>query len=646
MVKIRNYWQEQYLTSIKNQINSSLLKFLVLPILPTLLYLTAICTARAGEVVSLTASQSSEKEISYGDQISLNGRILPGAWLQNRSTGGFNTQISDAAARQLIGVVLLNSANPLKQPIQWFSSLTKPVVLTSLFVGGYRYLDITDFAKTAGWQLQVNGNTLMISSAIAKLTDIRQAKQNIGDANGNPPSERLRIVLDLDKPALWRLTKESPVKVSDLPDSSNTEWTIAVDGVADPTLIGRVAEKSSLGKQVIKQLEVIQNQTIIHLSVPLGLSPQVSTLPNPNRLIIDIAPETMVQRDITWAPGLRWREQLVSLGEQRFPVVWLEANPRSFGIKLKPIWANPNTLVGTAPLIKTAQSQLAVAAINGGFFNRNNQLPLGAIRRDNQWVSSPILNRGAIAWNDAGQFYINRLTLLETLIAAPNGNSQQVQLPISTLNSGYIQNGIARYTPSWGLTYTPLSDNETIIVIQDNQVISQLPNVRSGSTAIPIPQNGYLLTLRGSVVTNASTLPIGSSVKIISSTSPSNFSSYPHIVGAGPLLLKNGQIVLDAKAEQFSNAFSLQKAVRSAICTTATGSVVIAAVHNQNGRVGPTLAQHAQLMKFLGCVDALNLDGGSSTSLYLGGQLLDRSPNTAARVHNGIGIFLEPRDGG
>jgi hypothetical protein len=30
--------------------------------------------------------------------------------------------------------------------------------------------------------------------------------------------------------------------------------------------------------------------------------------------------------------------------------------------------------------------------------------------------------------------------------------------------------------------------------------------------------------------------------------------SYPHILGAGPLLLQNRQVVLDAKAEQFSNA--------------------------------------------------------------------------------------------
>ncbi|MHC5730460.1 MAG: phosphodiester glycosidase family protein, partial [Nostoc sp.] len=89
--------------------------------------------------------------------------------------------------------------------------------------------------------------------------------------------------------------------------------------------------------------------------------------------------------------------------------------------------------------------------------------------------------------------------------------------------------------------------------------------------------------------------------------------------------------------------FIAEKAIRSGICTTATGTLMITAIHNRAGGYGPTLAEHAQLMQLMGCVDALNLDGGSSTSLYLGGQLLNRSPSTAARVHNGIGIFLKPQ---
>jgi exopolysaccharide biosynthesis protein len=69
---------------------------------------------------------------------------------------------------------------------------------------------------------------------------------------------------------------------------------------------------------------------------------------------------------------------------------------------------------------------------------------------------------------------------------------------------------------------------------------------------------------------------------------------------------------------------------------------MIAAIHNRSGGLGPTLAETAQLMQLLGAVNALNFDGGSSTGLYLGGQLLDRSPSTAARVHNGLGIFRSP----
>ncbi|MDD1467414.1 phosphodiester glycosidase family protein, partial [Dolichospermum sp. ST_sed5] len=254
------------------------------------------------------------------------------------------------------------------------------------------------------------------------------------------------------------------------------------------------------------------------------------------------------------------------------------------------------------------------------------------IRQDNQWISGPILNRGAIAWNNNGQFYFGRLTLTETLIT---NNNQR--LPISLLNTGYVQRGIARYTSAWGNTYTPLADNETILVIQNNEVINQLAGGKSGITPIPIPENGYLLIFRN----QTPQLPIGTRVNLTSTTTTPEFSRYPHIIGAGPLLVQNRQIVLDGPAETFNPTFMKGQAVRSSICTTPTGNLMIAAVSNRAGGGGPTLAEQAKLMQTMGCINALNLDGGSSTTLYLSGQLLDRSPNTAARVHNGIGIFLE-----
>ncbi|MEH2191177.1 MAG: phosphodiester glycosidase family protein [Nostoc sp.] len=657
----------------------------VSPILLTVLCLTSTCATNAQELLKNTKQQIliSQSPVSpltgvasSGNQISLNGRTLPGTWLQQPGKSGqVTTHLSDGVFRQLIGVNFLNTSNSAKQPIQWFSSVTKPLVLSTRLLGAYRYLDISNFAQTSGWEIRTNGNTLVIATPKTQVTNIVQSQQ-LSDASINS-LQQARIFVDLDRPTPWQVAQGSAIAKPQTPSSDpdtptlkpttppNREWTITLDGIADPILIERYTPQPpvapptllpNLLKQLlpatptqpipaapvpeplIQKVEVVKNQTVISLSVPFGLSPQVSTLANPNRLIIDIRPDPLEERDITWAPGLRWRQNYVKLGTQRFPVVWLEVNPRKFGLTLKPMWASPDGLAGTAPLIQTAQRYLAVAGINGGYFNRNNRLPLGAIRRDNQWLSGPILNRGAIAWNDSGQFYFGRLTLEETLIAANNQ-----RLPILFLNSGYVQSGIARYTPAWGATYTPLTDNEIILVVQKDQITQQLPGGKVGGIAVPIPQDGYLLTLRANAANTASQLPIGSTVSISSNTTPTDFSRYPHIIGAGPLLIQNRQIVLDAKAEKFSNAFIAEKAIRSGICTTATGTLMIAAVHNGGGGYGPTLAEHAQLMQKMGCVDALNLDGGSSTSLYLGGQLLNRSPSTAARVHNGIGIFLKPR---
>lgn len=294
-------------------------------------------------------------------------------------------------------------------------------------------------------------------------------------------------------------------------------------------------------------------------------------------------------------------------------------------------------MAGIDPLLRMAERNQALAAINGGFFNRNNQLPLGAIRHEGRWLSGPILNRGAIAWNDRGETLFGRLTLQETLVTA-TGN----RLPLQVLNSGYVRAGISRYTPTWGSSYSTLTDNEAILTVRQSQIMDQKSGGPQGQMAFPIPSDGYLLVVR-SQASILPSLPVGSRVEVAQATSPANFDPYPHILGAGPLLLQNRQIVLDAKGEGFSDAFTQQLAPRSVICRTATGTLQIAAIHARVGGRGPSLLEAAQLVSALGCVDALNLDGGSSTSLYLGGQLLDRPPRTAARVHNGIGLFLRPQ---
>lgn len=608
----------------------------------TLCVYLAIGNPQPQEAVNLNLSATiapveASNSIQQGQAIILNGKTYKIPWTQWQQGDKTRIGISDIGAMNLLGLELLSTDDPSLQPVRWFgTNSNQPLPILARFIAPYRYLDITELIQLAGGQLQVNNNTLELNFPIAQINNIRQGNQTWGK----------RIVLEVDRPTVWQISqakghgvvmisgKASATKLSNYGASSSPKPLVNTDEDDLGSPVSQTPESS------LFSLEDTGNLTKVHVDLPTAHGLNVFSLSNPNRIVIDVRADGMVPKEIVWTPGIIWRQQLVTINNGRkkttFPVNWLEIDQRSPRISLKPITTNFNGQKGTAPLVTTAQKWRAAAAINGGFFNRNNQLPLGAIRQDNNWLSSPILGRGAIGWDDKGQVYLNRLALRETITTATGNN-----IPIAFLNSGYIKAGVSRYTSEWGQSYTPLSDNEIIIVVENNQVIYQQQARKAKSQSYPIPKNGYLLTIRKNAVASSLLSP-GTNLTLQSNTIPTEFNQLSHILGAGPLLISNRRIIVNAVSEQFSKGFQKQKASRSAIGVTKRGTIMLVAVHTRVGGSGASLDEMAQIMQSLGATDALNLDGGSSTGLVLGGQLIDRSPVTAARVHNGIGVFVNP----
>jgi exopolysaccharide biosynthesis protein len=490
-------------------------------------------------------------------------------------------------------------------------------------------LDLTDFLQNSGGQLQASGDTLLINSPIAEITSIREGKQAWGK----------RVVLELTRPTFWQISQ------------APTEGVVILNGTAQASLVNQFSTGST-AKNIAKnkdeddlgggtgnasfRVENNGTNSKIIFSLPTANKLQVSSLNNPARLVIDVRADAPTAKEIAWAEGITWQQQFIRLGKDTFPVTWLEIDAKSPKISLKPIATNLNGLQGTGSVVNLANLWQASAVINGGFFNRNTKQPLGAIRQEERWLSGPILNRGVIAWNNQGNIKVGRLSLQEILTT-----STGQKLPISQLNSGYVQKGLARYTSAWGKSYTPATDNETIAIMQNNQVISQQSGGKSGQIPFNIPTDGYLLAFRGNAI-SANGLSVGTQVSLASNTIPADFNQYANILGAGPLMIENGRLVLDSASEKFNKGFQQQNASRSAIAVNQNGKFLMIAVHNRVGGKGPTLTEMAALLKQLGAKEALNLDGGSSTALSLGGQLIDRSAVTAARVHNGLGVFISP----
>ncbi|MFZ6023385.1 MAG: phosphodiester glycosidase family protein [Bacteroidota bacterium] len=94
-------------------------------------------------------------------------------------------------------------------------------------------------------------------------------------------------------------------------------------------------------------------------------------------------------------------------------------------------------------------------------------------------------------------------------------------------------------------------------------------------------------------------------------------------VGGGPVLLQHGEIRITNNEEiKFAGKAIDDKHPRSAMGYTKEGKLIFLAVEGRfPGKAeGATLTQTAQLLKNIGCTEALNLDGGGSSCLLINGK--------------------------
>ena len=93
------------------------------------------------------------------------------------------------------------------------------------------------------------------------------------------------------------------------------------------------------------------------------------------------------------------------------------------------------------------------------------------------------------------------------------------------------------------------------------------------------------------------------------------------VIGGGPVLLQNGEIKITNNEElKFAGRAINDKHPRTAMGYTADHKLIILVVEGRNKEAGgATLTQLAKILKELGCVEALNLDGGGSSCLLVNG---------------------------
>lgn len=278
---------------------------------------------------------------------------------------------------------------------------------------------------------------------------------------------------------------------------------------------------------------------------------------------------------------------------------------------LTPALSSSSVLKSRRTISTIAKNNNAIVAINGTYFKPQTGVPLGTLMIDKKMYTGPVFDRVAIGIFDDGapqRFDIARVQLNATI----KGSGKTIK--VNNINQPrMLSTYILVYTPEWGKFAPQAPKYGTGLQVVDGKI------VKTSANSMEIPANGY-------VISGPKTLlyPLldKKDVELSVNTNP-NWKGVKHIISGGPYLVKNGDVFVDMTAQKLGAIGGRNP--RSAIGYTSDNNLILVAVDGREGSsIGMTLNELAKFMQSIGCIGAINLDGGGSTVMYVNGSIVNQ----------------------
>ena len=235
-------------------------------------------------------------------------------------------------------------------------------------------------------------------------------------------------------------------------------------------------------------------------------------------------------------------------------------------------------------------------------------MPLGALVINGEVLTGPIYNRvgiGIIEEKEQTRFVMDKVVMDITIksnksvIKADNINQPRMLSTYTII-----------YTPHWGKMSPMAPKYGKVAAVKDGRITAMSAN------QIAIPEDGYVISAPARILDKlALEKNIEYDIKL-----PESFEGADHIIGAGPYLVKNGEVYVDVSAQKFGSITGRNP--RSAIGYNENNELIIITIDGrEESSVGVTLTELAYIMKGLGCTYAMNFDGGGSSVIYVNGKV-------------------------
>ena len=291
------------------------------------------------------------------------------------------------------------------------------------------------------------------------------------------------------------------------------------------------------------------------------------------------------------------------------------ANPR---VRLE-VGMVDHTVAARAPfkeIVDAAGSARAV--ITGNFMNGDSEgnFPVGHVMRNGEllYIGSGFTTVGI---TESGEVRFGRPSVRVMMRPTARDCTAYTALAMNLRENEQASQFSVLYTPAFGQSFE-VTDSGSVTTVRAGKVAAYR-DVAPGER-VDIPADGYVLWL-GDVymrefVWSYEPPQVGEGVALeyyLDREDAEGFTldGVTQMISGAPRLLKNGadetEIESQFSGDRFSDDYS---APRTALGVTADGKLIFVSA------VTATIPKLRALMRSLGCVNAVNLDGGASTAFY------------------------------
>lgn len=360
----------------------------------------------------------------------------------------------------------------------------------------------------------------------------------------------------------------------------------------------------------------------LHLAAPAAY--EVKTLAHPTRLFIDVQKEYERITEEAPASGLTL-STLRRLDKRGRLTGWvLAADPAQY--RVVPVLAK-GTVRGRATVSAMSAMTNAVALINASYFAPNGEI-LGLLKMDGTIVGTTYFRRSAVGFAADGKAFFGPVDYNGTVTLG------RTRFPVGGVDAERGADSLVIYNHYYSAT-TCTNEYGQEYVVRGGKVAA------IGASNTVIPRDGLVLSVHGRAHDAFAGVKVGDAVRVEEHLG-APWENLPTVIGAGPMLVKNGSVHVTAEEEEFPPDIARGRAPRTAFGVTADGRYLLAVVDGrQSHSIGCTLQEMAELMIQFGAVDAINFDGGGSSALVVNGTLKNRPSDGQERaVGSALALFV------